>query len=655
MPLSTLDFMRIPSPIARFRDLVQEQGMGLPGMAPAYYQALAIRQAEERERVRRAVETPAAWQAERERFRRVYQETLGPFPPAQVEVVHRGTIEKRDIIIHKILFSSFKDNWVPANIFLPKKITNRVPAVVTPCGHSNAGKIGYAQRALLLAQNGHAAITWDWIGMGERHLTHHDRAPYACSTYHNIVGDRMPLAGYHLAWFMVQETMAAVTVLQGLPEIDSERIGITGSSGGGWLSVYAPAMDERIKVAVPAAAVSSLRHHIQADDAEQVHFDMQRRGVHHPDLMGFLICPRPLFIVANSHDIWHIESTEYAMGEAARLYELMGVRERIGMRTWDRGHNYDEDQFLVGMQWLNRWLRDAPDAPIDTHVAPENEVRMDELVVCRDESLFAEGYRTPSNVFRDIARQEIGPSQDLAGFLTQLKASITPPQNVTWHELDRFVPGTGNGKRICFQPEEGMLLPAEVMIPDEVKGILLLVDECDRREDLDWQLRCLHEGYAVFRPDLRGWGETSPPEDYADWEGWSRSFYDGRWRNLYALALMTGRNLVFDRARDLLALLDVALQLLPGQKITVWGRRQGALTALYAALADERIAQLKLEQCLASYRDVMEEDLPIYRAEGNVFGLLRWGIDISDLLAAYSGKLTVLADRDTVIDTLMPP
>jgi len=642
MPLSTQDFSQMPSPIARFRDVAQERGMALPGMAPGYYQALGVRQAEERERVRRAVTTPAAWEAERARFRQAYQDALGPFPPAQVEVIPRGTIEKRDVIIHKVLYSTFKDNWVPANIFLPKQATAPVPAVLTPCGHSQTGKLGYAGRAIQLARNGYAAITWDWIGMGERQLSHHDIAAYSAGTHHNLLGDRMWLAGYGIAWFMVQEAMAAVSVLRGLPEIDPARIGITGSSGGGWLSTYAAAMDERIKVSVPAAAVSSVRHIVKPEDAEQIYFDMQRSGVHYPDLMGFLICPRPLFIVANTHDIWKIETTEYAMREASRLYEVMGVPERIGMQTWERGHNYDEDQFTVGLQWLNRWLKDAPDAPIDTQVHPENAVTVDELIVCREESVFAEGYPMPNKVFWEIAQREIGPRKDLDGFLAHVKASVTPAKNVSWQELDRFIPGTGSGKRICFQPEEGMLLPAEVLIPDRPRGILLLTDRCDRREDLDWQMRGFRDGYAVFRPDLRGWGETSPLEDWPDWEGWSRSFYDSRWRNLYALALMTGRNLVFDRARDLLALLNVAQQLLPGLEVTAWGRRQGALAALYAALADGRITRFIMENCLTSYRKLLEEDLPVFRAEGNVFGLLRWGIDLSDLLEVYTGELVRL-------------
>jgi hypothetical protein len=52
-----------------------------------------------------------------------------------------------------------------------------------------------------------------------------------------------------------------------------------------------------------------------------------------------------------------------------------------------------------------------------------------------------------------------------------------------------------------------------------------------------------------------------------------------------------------------------------------------------------------------SFRKLMETDLPVYSAAGNVYGLLRWGIDVSDLLAAYKGELVV---KDPV-DGLMRP
>jgi len=374
---------------------------------------------------------------------------------------------------------------------------------------------------------------------------------------------------------------------------------------------------------------------------------MQRLGVYFPDWMGLLICPRPVFVVANSHDIASLDSTEYALREAARFYEIMGCPDRIKMQVWDKGHAYETDQLAVAMGWFNRWLKDKPEDPVVTELEPENVFDIDELVVCRNESVYSEGYKTPSRIFWDFAEKELCAKKDMPGFMAFLKNAVRPAKSVAWQELDRFVPGTGTGSKICCAPEEGMLIPADVLIPDKVQGIMVLVDECGRRDDLDWQVKCLNDGFAVFRPDVRGWGEMAPPEDWADWEGWSRNFYDSRWRYLYSVALMTGRNLVLDRARDLAALVSVAREIVPGKKVAVWGRRQGALVALFAGLADSRIERLVLERYPGSFRDLMKTDVPLYRAEGNVHGLLRWGIDIQDLLAAYPGGLTSIEPLDS--------
>jgi hypothetical protein len=87
-------------------------------------------------------------------------------------------------------------------------------------------------------------------------------------------------------------------------------------------------------------------------------------------------------------------------------------------------------------------------------------------------------------------------------------------------------------------------------------------------------------------------------------------------------------------------------ELAPGLPIALWGRRQAALPALFAALADGRFKTLTLERCLSSCRSLMETDLPLWRSEGIIYGLLRWGIDLPDLMNAYSGELVVKESLD---------
>lgn len=653
--MKNIDFKRLPSPIARYRDEVRSRvGDELPDHVTGWYNQIARAQAEARETERRAITDQEGWRKERERLLADFRASIGPFPPHLVEIRDEGSLTTPDAVIRKVLFSAAPDNWVPANIYLPHgaSAASRVPAIASPCGHGIAGKAAYAKRAIQLVRNGYAVITFDFIGTGERQLVHHLKALHPVSTQHNIAGAKLPLAGHTLGWFMLQETLAAATVLERQPEVDPERLGITGASGGGWTTVHAAALDPRFKVAVPAASVCSFRQEVQADDAEQVMFGMQRRGLHYTDLLAFLICPRPVFIVANSRDIWCLEGTRYAFDEARRLYAMAGAETHIAMQVWDKGHAYEDDQLTVAIDWFNRWLKgDA--APANVTPLPDGAVpAFDDLLITPQENLFDAGYPTPNTVFARHARPARADDDRPETFLAAIRDAVRPPRREpAWIELDRFVPGTGLGRRIAFSPEPGLLLPADILVPDEARGVTLLVDACDRRDDLDWQIEVMHAGQVAVRPDLRGWGETSPREEWSDWEGWSQNRYSGKQARLYGLARLTGHNLVLDRARDLAALLDVVAQLFPGLPVSLWGRRQGALPALYAAVTDTRIVRLTMERYLRSYRDLMEAELPVWPVDGNVERILCAGLDIPDLLRAYRGELNL---RDP-LDALMRP
>ena len=403
----------------------------------------------------------------------------------------------------------------------------------------------------------------------------------------------------------------------------------------------------RIRVVIPAASVCSFRYAAQADDAEQVMFGMQRRGLHYADFMSFLICPRPLFVVANAHDIWGLDGTNYAVDEARRFYEMAGAADRLNIQVWDKGHAYEDDQLAVAIAWFNTWLKGRPDDAVVLDVPSDELPAFDELLISPTENIYDAGSTRPNAVFARHAAANLEGIEDSAAFLEEIIRQVRgEPQAPDWRELDRFVPGNGFGRRIAYAPAPGLLLPAEILVPDGAKGVVVLVDENDRREDLEWQISVMQEGRIVVRPDLRGWGETGPKEDWSDWEGWAQNRYADRRYHLYALARLTGRNLVLDRAHDLVALLDVIETLYPGLPIEIRGRRQGAFPALYAALADARIVRLTLDGYLRSYRDLMACDLPLWRSEGNVDRILCAGLDLPELLERVVGERVLVDARD---------
>jgi hypothetical protein len=139
-------------------------------------------------------------------------------------------------------------------------------------------------------------ISWDPVGQGERSqfwdpAAGKSRYNLICGE-HAVMGNLAYLAGANLARWEIWDGIRAVDYLLTRPEVDGERISITGTSGGGFQAALIAALDERIKVAVPSCYISALpmriSNRIFADpdsDPEQDLFGMISSGLDHPGLL----------------------------------------------------------------------------------------------------------------------------------------------------------------------------------------------------------------------------------------------------------------------------------------------------------------------------------------------------------------------------------
>jgi cephalosporin-C deacetylase-like acetyl esterase len=644
------------STIFRYRDEVQARfGVPVAEMVNRHYQNLGAKLFAARERERRRIRSLAAWERERQRIRQHFINAIGgPLPRGRTTVKEVGEIRKKSVVLQRLLFAPFPEHWVSANLFLPRHRPAPFPAIVLPQGHSQAGKAPYAPTAVFFAQHGYAVLTFDFVGAGERQLQGARGDLAACtSSQHCLFGSQIVPDGYNLQWFMLAETLAAVDLLCRHPQIDSQRIGITGGSGGGTETAFAAALDERLKVAVPAASVHSFRNELHADDAEQVFFDPIRQGLDYPDLVAFLIAPRPLLVIANTRDIWDIGGTRYAVREARRFYRLHRAADRLRLRVWNRGHAYGWDQLKTALRWFNRWLGneveiDARQPAGTANVPSENECRC-----TRSGNLYREDFRPPIKVFdRKIAAQprRRPNGEALANLLADVRGRRR--RKVPWEEVAAYSAGPFDGRRILFEPEKDLLLPCEIISPPQARGVALLLDENHRLDSLAWQIAVAGEGYIALRPDLRGWGETAPAEKWPDWETWAHNIYSGRRWTLWALMQLAGRNAPVERARDVIALLDVADAMrLPGRRV-VYGRRGGAVVGLLAAAADWRIQEARLDGMLSSFAALRETENAVHWPDGLIYGILKAGIDIPDICRAVRPRKVVVTHP---LDGLMRP
>ena len=163
---------------------------------------------------------------------------LDPLPPrTPLNAITTGTIDRGDYVIEKIAFESRPRYVVPALLYLPKKASFPVPAVIGTIGHWRAGKSSaYPQeRAVGLVKLGYAALNLDPSYAWERRIPG------------NSEGSDPYLSGASINGHMAWDTMRAVDYLLTRKEVDPDRIALSGASGGGQQALYAGALDERIK------------------------------------------------------------------------------------------------------------------------------------------------------------------------------------------------------------------------------------------------------------------------------------------------------------------------------------------------------------------------------------------------------------------------
>src|SRR5947208_9393896 len=138
------------------------------------------------------------------------------------------------------------------------------PGVLSPCGHSAEGKAAAAYQILHinLAKRGYVVLTYDPVGQGERSQfwdaeRGKSRFNLTCGE-HAVLGNPLYLLGTSLARYRIWDGLRALDYLASRPDVDPERLGCVGNSGGGNLTAYLAALDRRIRTAVIGCYITAL-------------------------------------------------------------------------------------------------------------------------------------------------------------------------------------------------------------------------------------------------------------------------------------------------------------------------------------------------------------------------------------------------------------
>src|SRR4051812_21830096 len=199
--------------------------------------------------------TKAEWEAKRPRLKREFLDMLGldPLPEkTPLKATTTGTLERGDVVIEKLHYQSRPGLYVTANLYRPKANDKKLPAILYVCGHSGRGRDGnktaFQDHGLWFASNGYVCLIIDTLQLGEVAGKHHGTYNLNRWWWHS--------AGYTPAGVECWNGIRAIDYLLTRPDVDGERIGVTGISGGGAATVWIAAADERVKCAVPVSGMS---------------------------------------------------------------------------------------------------------------------------------------------------------------------------------------------------------------------------------------------------------------------------------------------------------------------------------------------------------------------------------------------------------------
>ncbi len=290
---------------------------------------------------------------------------LDPLPPREdLKAVTVGKVDHPEFSVERVHFQSSPGLYVTANLYVPKKRSAPLPAILYVCGHkvmregkvSLGNKTGYQHHPAWFARNGFVCLAVDTIQLGEIPGLHHGT--------HNLNQWWWNSRGYTPAGVETWNGIRALDYLQSRPEVDGSRLGITGRSGGGATSWFVAAADVRIKAAVPVAGITDLRNHL-VDGVVDGHCDCM---FHVNSLrwdfskLAALISPRALLIGNTDKDpIFPLNGVLRVHESAAAFYSAVGAAKNLGILLAEGSHEDVQELQVGAFRWFKRFLADEND------------------------------------------------------------------------------------------------------------------------------------------------------------------------------------------------------------------------------------------------------------------------------------------------------
>ena len=599
------------------------------------------------------------WQDERRSF---FRQQIGTFPertPLNARVT--GELQGTGYRVEKVIFASRPQHHVTASLYLPET-QGPHPAILIPCGHSHTGKASgqYQRAAILFARNGMAALCYDPVSQGERYqvidrdggnahfediprklAVPHPAVRHLCTTEHTLIGIGSILLGENIAQYRIWDGMRAIDYLQSRDDIRADRIGCTGNSGGGTLTSYLMALDDRIIAASPGSYLTTFQKLIETkgpQDAEQNIFSQIAFGMGAADYV-MMRAPIPILICAGTRDsTFDIRGTRDVFQQANRFYSHLGFPERVALHEADVPHGYYIQHREAVARWMHRWLVGHEKVIWEKPRSKWPAKVTDEFLRSLSEPVWAPEQLQCSQrgqvMLMEDERSVFEMNTDKATVLAKLRhkpwraASSAEKRRIVHRAIGmkkiapvRFeVTGSTDESSysvsdISMHRTDEILLAAKSYVPKgEVTGHVLYLHG-EGMSAAEVPIALAKRGQQVLSAELSGIGLTDVPHDKRTW-GYGRF---GRDNQEIFTAYLIGDSFVRIRVTDALSW----MRHFDDARFEVIGVGEAAIAALHAAaLAPDQVQRVRVEKMIRSWAEVVSEPEHYNQLVNAVHGVL---------------------------------
>lgn len=551
-----------------------------------------------------------------------------------LHIKETGRTQHAGYSVRNIIFQTRPGVYTTANLYIPDG-KGPFPAVINMHGHWKDGRMGETVRATAqtLVMNGYVCLNADAWGAGERTTV------CGVAEYHGAnLGASLMNTGNTLLGMQLTDNMRGVDLLCSLPEVDKDRIGATGASGGGNQTMWLTAMDERIRAAVPVVSVGTFESYILNSNCV---CELLPDGLTFTEEAGIvaLVAPRALKIcnaLNDANKAFQPAEMLRSYKQVARVFDMLHAGDKLSYQLFNTTHGYWPEIREAMIGWMDLQLKHSGTG------APKKEPPF-ELLPEKELLNFPDGHRD-SGVISTAAW--CAQQADLQNELTRKTTVNTEVKRKSLQQLlginekrklqQAHTYSTEQGwERIALETTDGSLIPLLLRQPGSKEKGYVVVTHPGGKDSIPAALieQLTAAGNGVVLADLWGTGEQSSA---------AATTVDGSLPPFHTLArsaLWLGTTVQGRWVSDLQIITQYLQRQYGNVRIVLNGSKEAGVASLLMAALGGPVAGVTLENSPLSYRFDEREGIDFFSMAVHIPGFIPWG-DMS-LAAALTGKEVV--------------